>query len=138
MANRHAVRLETEGIEYRLFPPVHVSKLKLVKTYPDRPTATLTSEGANRVDFDEGLLPEDSWERELDDNEFEVDWTTNVRSARRTKYGRAQREYLVYWEGCPEPSWIDEADLNCGVLLIDFERERTDRNRFEAMQSHEK
>ncbi|KAG2782318.1 hypothetical protein PC129_g14541 [Phytophthora cactorum] len=77
MANRHAVRLETEGIEYRLFPPVHVSKLKLVKTYPDRPTTTLTSDGANRVDFDESLLPEDSWERELDDNEFEVDWTTN-------------------------------------------------------------
>ncbi|ETO68001.1 hypothetical protein F444_15133 [Phytophthora nicotianae P1976] len=33
--------------------------LKLVKSYPVRPTSTLTNREADRVDFDEGLLPED-------------------------------------------------------------------------------
>ncbi|ETK70666.1 hypothetical protein F441_22355 [Phytophthora nicotianae CJ01A1] len=105
--DQHAVRLETAGAEYRLFPIVHVSKLKLVRIYPDCPTSTLTNHEADRVDFDEGLLPDDSWEREL----------------MKTSYA--------------EPSWVDETDLNCGTLLRDFDRGRTDHNRFEAMQSHE-
>ncbi|KAG6590560.1 reverse transcriptase [Phytophthora cinnamomi] len=33
----YAARIELAGTEYRLFPVVHVSKLKLVKTFPDRP-----------------------------------------------------------------------------------------------------
>ncbi|KAE8879139.1 hypothetical protein PF003_g36705 [Phytophthora fragariae] len=37
----HAVKIETAGTEYRLFPVVHISKLKLVRTFPDRPTARL-------------------------------------------------------------------------------------------------
>ncbi|ETP27877.1 hypothetical protein F442_22840 [Phytophthora nicotianae P10297] len=117
--DRHAVRLETAGTEYRLFPIVHVSKLKLVKSYPERPTFTLTNHDADRVDFDEGLLPEDSWERELKEDEYEVERIADVRSS------------------YDEPSWVDEIDLNCGALLRDFDRGRTDRNRFEAMQSHE-
>ncbi|KAG2796867.1 hypothetical protein PC111_g21536 [Phytophthora cactorum] len=47
-------------VEYRLFPTVHVSKLKLVKAYPDRPAATLANAGMDLVDFDESLLPEDN------------------------------------------------------------------------------
>ncbi|ETN16695.1 hypothetical protein PPTG_05849 [Phytophthora nicotianae INRA-310] len=115
--DRHAVRLETAGTEYRLFPIVHVSKLKPVKSYPERPTSTLTNRArADRVDFDEGLLPETSWERELEEDEYEMERIA---------------------DGYAEPSWVDETDLNCGALLRDFDRGRTDRNRFEAMQSHE-
>ncbi|ETM30697.1 hypothetical protein L914_21626, partial [Phytophthora nicotianae] len=66
--DRHAVCLETPCTAYRLFPIVHVSKRKLVKSYPERPTSTQTNREANRVDFDEGLLPEDSWERELEED----------------------------------------------------------------------
>ena len=33
----HAARLETAGIEYRGFPLVHVSKMKPVRVFPDRP-----------------------------------------------------------------------------------------------------
>ncbi|KAG2762880.1 hypothetical protein PC116_g5747 [Phytophthora cactorum] len=55
--DRHAARLETAGTEYRLFPTVHVSKPKLVKAYSDRPAATLTGAGMDRVDLDESLLP---------------------------------------------------------------------------------
>ncbi|ETP00101.1 hypothetical protein F441_22475 [Phytophthora nicotianae CJ01A1] len=61
----------------------------------------------------------------------------DVRSNRKTRYGRKRREYLVFWKGYAEPSWVDETDLNCGALLRDFDRGRTDRNRFEATQSHE-
>ncbi|KAG2842821.1 hypothetical protein PC129_g4803 [Phytophthora cactorum] len=85
--DRHAVRLETAGTEYRLFPTVHLSKLKLVKAYLDRPAATLTNDGIDRDDFDENLLAEESWEGEQDDNEFEVERIADVRSGRRTRYG---------------------------------------------------
>ncbi|ETI35523.1 hypothetical protein F443_18139, partial [Phytophthora nicotianae P1569] len=130
------VRLETAGTKYRLFPIVHVSKLKLVKSYPERPTSTPTNREADRVDFDEGLLPEDR-ERELEKDEYEVKWIADVRSNEKTRYGRTRREYLVFWKGYAEPSWVDETDLNFGALLRDFNWGRTDRNRFEAMQSHE-
>ncbi|POM69104.1 LOW QUALITY PROTEIN: Hypothetical protein PHPALM_14640 [Phytophthora palmivora] len=40
--------------------------------------------------------------------------------------------------GYGELTWVDEADLNCGALLYDYLRDRTNRNRFEVMQSHEK
>ncbi|ETM01992.1 hypothetical protein L917_01476 [Phytophthora nicotianae] len=137
IVDRHAVRLETAGTEYRLFPIVPVSKLKLVKSYPERPTSTPTNREVDRVDFDEGLLPEDSWERDLEEGEYEVERIADVRSSKKTRYGRTRREYLVFWKGYDEPSWVDETDLNCGALLRDFDRGRTDRNRFEAMQSNE-
>ena len=133
----HAVRLETAGTEYRLFPVVHVSKLKLVKEYPDRPQVRLSVDASDRVDFDEVLLPEDSWNVDLEADEFEVEKITDMRSGKRTRYGRIYREFLVYWRGYDEPSWVDEADLNCGALLYDFLRDRTNRNRFGVMQSHE-
>ncbi|ETO59616.1 hypothetical protein F444_22092 [Phytophthora nicotianae P1976] len=60
-----------------------------------------------------------------------------MRSSKKTRYSRTRREYLIFWRGYAEPSWVDETDLSCGALLSDFERGRTDRNRFEAMQSHE-
>ena len=42
-------------------PVVHVSKLKQVVQFPDRPGNTLVVNCEDRVDFDESLLPEDSW-----------------------------------------------------------------------------
>uniref|UniRef100_H3H554 Uncharacterized protein n=1 Tax=Phytophthora ramorum TaxID=164328 RepID=H3H554_PHYRM len=137
MVGRYAARLEVAHTEYRLFPIVHVSKLKKVKSFPDRPNATLTTHEENRFDFDEALLPEDSWENDLGDNEFEVEKIVDVRSGRKTRYGRVHREYQIYWKGYADPSWVDEADLNCGALLYEFERNRTSRSRFGVMQSHE-
>ena len=58
----HAARLEVQGTPYRLFPLVHVSKLKLVRSFTNRPAAQLEVKETERVDFDEALLPEDSWE----------------------------------------------------------------------------
>ena len=87
----HAVRLEIAGSPYRLFPVVHVSKLKPVRVLPERPANLMNVEEADRVDFDEALLPEDSWEGDLEEGEFEVEKIVDVRSGRKTRYGRVHR-----------------------------------------------
>ena len=56
----HAVRLEVEVKPYRLFPLVHISKLKLIHSFPDRPVARLEMEKIKQLNFDEAILPEDS------------------------------------------------------------------------------
>uniref|UniRef100_H3H4N6 Chromo domain-containing protein n=1 Tax=Phytophthora ramorum TaxID=164328 RepID=H3H4N6_PHYRM len=137
MVGNHAARLESAGTEYRLFPIVHVSMLKLVRSFPDRPTLALTVAEGDRFDFEEAILPEVNWDRSLGEDEYEVDRIADVRSGRRTRYGRVHREFQVYWKGYEDPSWVDEADLNCGALLREYEREVTNRNRFGVMQSHE-
>ena len=133
----HAARLDISGTDYRIYPLVHISKLKLVRSYPDRPSTVLVVDETDRVDFDEGLLPEDSWVTELEKDEHEVEKILDTRTGRKTRYGRIQREYLVQWKGYDDPSWVDEVDLNCGGLLRDYERSQTTRNWFDAMQSHE-
>ncbi|GMF38633.1 unnamed protein product [Phytophthora fragariaefolia] len=131
-----AAKIEIAGSEYHQFPTVHVSKLKLVRRFPDRPQVELVSDGVNCLDFDEALLTEDSWEATLADDEFEVDQIVDVRSGRRTRYGRVHGEFMVYWKGYAEQTWVDEAYLNCGALLQEFERKMADRNRFQGIQSH--
>jgi hypothetical protein len=108
-----------------------------VRNFPDRPKNQLNVEEVDRVDFDEAMLPEDGWERPLDENEFEVEKIMDVRSGRKTRFGRVQRQYLVQWKGSSDPTWIDEVDLNCGALLQEFDRDQVSKNRFEVMQSHE-
>jgi hypothetical protein len=137
MVNVFAARLETAGTEYRLFPVVHVSKLKPVRMFPDRPTTPLAVDGADRFDFDEALLPEDSWDRALEEGEYEVEKISDVRTGRRTRYGRTLREFKVHWRCYEDPTWVDEADLNCGALLREFLQDRAKRSRFQVMQSHE-
>ncbi|POM65657.1 Reverse transcriptase [Phytophthora palmivora] len=130
----HAVKLEIAGSGYHIFPMVHVNKLKLVKEYPDRPLMRLDVESQDRLDFDEDLLPGDSWIQDRDPDEYEVEKITDMRSGRRTRYGRIYREFLVHWQGYDDPTWVDEADLNCGALLHEFLRDRTNHNRFGVMQ----
>ena len=114
---RQAVRLEVSGTPYRLFPLVHVSKIKRVRIYTDRPRNHLNVEEADRLDFDEAMLPEDIWERTLDEDEFEAETITDVRYGMETRFGRFKHQYLVQWKGSGDPTWIDEEDLNCGALL---------------------
>jgi len=74
-----------------------------------------------RFDFDEALLPTDSWEAEdLGDDVYEVEKILDVREGRATRYGRTRREFQVKWKGYRETTWVDELDLNCGGLLYDF------------------
>ena len=100
----HAVKLDIAGTPYRLFPIVHVSNLKLVRVLPERPTGGLNVDEASRFDFDEALLPEDSWEGNLDADEFEVDKIIDVRSRRKTRYGRIHKQYLVQWKEYSDPT----------------------------------
>uniref|UniRef100_M4BJ95 Chromo domain-containing protein n=1 Tax=Hyaloperonospora arabidopsidis (strain Emoy2) TaxID=559515 RepID=M4BJ95_HYAAE len=132
----HAVKLDIAGTPYRIFPIIHVSKLKLVGVFPERPTGGLNVNEASRFDFDETLLPGDSWEGNLDADEFEVDKIIDVRSGRKTSYGRIHKQYLVQWKEYSDPTWIDEAILNCGAMLQEFDRDQVRKNRFEVMQSH--
>uniref|UniRef100_A0AAV1U787 Chromo domain-containing protein n=1 Tax=Peronospora matthiolae TaxID=2874970 RepID=A0AAV1U787_9STRA len=118
----HAVKLEIAGTPYRLFPSVRLSKLKKVKTFPERPKDQLTIDEGDRLDFDEALLPEDSWESDLEEGEYEVEEILDVRSSRKIRYGRVHRQFLVKWKGYPDLSWVDEADLSCGAILQEFER----------------
>ncbi|OWY94422.1 reverse transcriptase [Phytophthora megakarya] len=136
----YAVKLEVAGSAYSIFPVVHVSKIKLVKAFPDRPIARRNGSEEDRVDFDEALLPEDSWSswiQDRDPDEYEVERISNMRTGKRTRYGRIYREFLVHWRGYKDPTWVDEVDLNCGALLYEFLRDRTNRNRFGVIQSHE-
>jgi len=138
MVDTYVARLETDGTAYQLYPLVHISKLKAVRVFPTRPETRLTVPDDGRFDFDEELLPEDSWEPDdLGEDVFEVEKIVNMREGRATRYGRTLREFEVKWRGYPDTTWVDELDLNCGGLLYDFLRERTGRNRFQVMQSHE-
>ena len=132
----HAVRLEISNKPYRLFPLVHI-QAEAGETFLDRPKKLLNVGEADRLDFEKSLLPEDSWERTLDEDKFEVKKILDVRSGRRTRFGRVQRQFLVQWKGSVDPTWIDEVDLNCGALLLEFDRDRVSKNRFEVMQLHE-
>ncbi|OWY94149.1 reverse transcriptase [Phytophthora megakarya] len=135
--NGFSVKLEIAGTGYQIFPVVHVSKLKLVKDFPDRPRVELTVDEADRLVFDEILLPEDSGVPDLGGDEYEVERISDVRSGKKTRFGRIYREFLVHWAGYDEPTWVDRADLNCGAILNAFLREWANRNRFNVMQSHE-
>uniref|UniRef100_A0AAV1TSY1 Uncharacterized protein n=1 Tax=Peronospora matthiolae TaxID=2874970 RepID=A0AAV1TSY1_9STRA len=48
-------------------------KLKRIREFPDRPCDRLTVDEADRIDFNECLLPKYSWTRELAKGEYEVE-----------------------------------------------------------------
>ncbi|OWZ09977.1 hypothetical protein PHMEG_00017233 [Phytophthora megakarya] len=103
LISNDAARLETAGSGYRILPIVHLSKLKPVRTFQDRPKVVLNTEDNDRVDIDEELLPDDSWETPLNEDKFKVERIADMRSGRHTRYGRVHREFQVYWKGYDEP-----------------------------------
>ena len=56
MCSDHAVRLDIAGTPYRLSPIVQRLSVLL-----ERPKGELVEEEGDSFDFDEDLLPEDSW-----------------------------------------------------------------------------
>ncbi|OWZ12050.1 hypothetical protein PHMEG_00014842 [Phytophthora megakarya] len=131
-------RTETHGTPYQLLPIVHVSKLKPVRAFPSRPELRLTVPVNECIDFDEELLPEDSWEaRDVGEGVYEVEKVLDVREGRKPRHGRTRREFHVKWLGYDETSLVDELDLNCGGLVYNFLRQRTGRSHFGVMPSHE-
>ena len=84
---------------------------------PDRPNSGLVVGSAERVDFDKSLLPKDSWEIELNADEYESEEISDVRSEYHTCYNRIHKYDMVRWNEYRGPTSIEEYDLNCGALL---------------------
>ena len=59
-----------------------------MKIIPNVPRNQLTVEEADHLDFDEAMLPEDSWDRTLDKYEFEVEKIMELQSGRKIRFGR--------------------------------------------------
>ncbi|OWZ09804.1 LOW QUALITY PROTEIN: reverse transcriptase [Phytophthora megakarya] len=128
----YAVKLDIARSPYNIFPVVHVSKIKPVRRFPNRPVIRLTMQDQDRLDFDEALLPGDSWVHDRDPDEYEnlgyEDWQED-----KIRSDPASILSALAWD----PIGIDEADLNCGAILHEFLRDRANQNRFGMMQSHE-
>ncbi|POM61480.1 LOW QUALITY PROTEIN: reverse transcriptase, partial [Phytophthora palmivora] len=100
MLDDFRVRLKVEDTGYRVNPWVHVSRLKPRALFPRRPTLEL--EIPEDDDFDAALLPEDSWEPDAENDEYEVEKILDT----RTRTSKRLREYLVKWKGYDETEWL--------------------------------
>ena len=54
------MRLKIAGTPHQLLPVVHISNLKRVRRFPDRPEMMLEVDEPGRFNFDEAMLPDDS------------------------------------------------------------------------------
>ena len=132
----HTCRLETRGSGYGVFPLVHMSKLKICKDLPARPTARLAEGVEERFDFDESLLPEDSFEPDASQGIFEVEEIVSSRVVQpRTRGSKRYTEYQIRWKNFDQLEWVREEDLQCGGLLYDFQAKEKAQNRFDVMQT---
>jgi hypothetical protein len=132
----HVVRLELDNTDYKFFPLVHVSRLKEWKVFRTRPAGDLNVAEGDRFDFDEALLPEDSFDPDPEAGEFEVAEVLDHRDSRVARQGRRTREFLVRWVGygSDSNSWIPEEDVRAPSLIDDYERKRRAEARFAAME----
>ncbi|KAJ0392354.1 hypothetical protein P43SY_008719 [Pythium insidiosum] len=125
-------KLHVRDSPYRLFPWVHISRLKPRLLFESRPT-TPPADLADDDDFDAALLPEDSWLPDDASDEYEVEELLDVRW-RKTRAGQREKEYLVKWRDYAEPTWEPLRQLNCSRLLHEFNHSVRGRARFAAMQ----
>ncbi|POM65442.1 Hypothetical protein PHPALM_18839 [Phytophthora palmivora] len=127
------VKLKVEDSGYRVNPWVHISRLKPRTIFPRRPKVEVEVE--DNDDFDAALLPEDSWEPDNANDEYEVESIQDVRWVKRTRTSKRSREYLVKWKGYADPEWIPVSQLSCGALLYAFNKGARAKARFQAMQA---
>ena len=133
--NEFSVALELPDREgYRFHPVVHVSRLKLRRTHPERPDVRLAEGVDERFDFDEELLPEDSFVN-VDVGEYEVEALLDMKWKRGYREGRREKEYLVRWVGHEEPTWVCESNLSCGSLILQFEEQQRRWDRMSIVQT---
>ncbi|KAG3089754.1 hypothetical protein PI124_g7412 [Phytophthora idaei] len=121
---------------YRFYTVVHVSRLKPVCEFEVRPTTRLT-EGItedSRLDFDDELLPEDSWLPDHLAREFEIEAILDDRTPLTTTTERTVREFNVKWIGYDEPTWEPLPNLSCGGLLYDYLRRKRSEQRLQMVQ----
>ncbi|TYZ57368.1 hypothetical protein PybrP1_012968 [[Pythium] brassicae (nom. inval.)] len=113
-------RLKTARTDYRFAPWVHVGRLKPRASFSERPTRAPPGV-PDEFDLDAALPPEDSWEPNEVAGDYEVERISDVR-----------------WEKNHEvPGWIDQSQLDCGRLLVEFDVSVRAKARYAAMQSGE-
>ena len=117
----------------RFFSLIHVSRLKPFYNQQTRPT-TIIETKEEIENFDESLLPEDSWEVDNNAEEFEVEKIVDDRITRKTRFGKPLKEYLIKWKDYELPNWVPENDLSCGALLYEYDKEKKNRIRFASAQ----
>ncbi|KAG2772808.1 hypothetical protein PC129_g20351 [Phytophthora cactorum] len=121
---------------YRFYPVVHVSRLKAVCEFESRPTTRLT-EGItedSKLDFDEELLPEDSWQPDHLAGEFEIEAILDDTTPLTTTTERTVWEFKVKWIGYDEPTWEPLPNLSCGGFLDDYLRRKRIEQRLQMVQ----
>ncbi|KAJ0391632.1 hypothetical protein P43SY_011872 [Pythium insidiosum] len=131
----HLVRLEVQGTGYQFLPIVHVARLKLRQESWSRPQVDLEVAEGDRFDFDEALLPDDSWEPTAADGDYEVAEILRHRDRRSARQGRILREFEVRWVGYNEPTWVGEGGMNCPALLADCQDRLKAQGRYAVMQA---
>ncbi|OWZ03556.1 hypothetical protein PHMEG_00024692 [Phytophthora megakarya] len=115
---------------------MHVSLLKAVTEFYDRRKARLARNVAEeaRFDFDEELLPEDSWMPDKVAGEFEVEAILDDRTPMPISTDRPGREFEVKWVGYDSTTWEPASNLSCGGLLYDYLRNKKSDQRLQMAQ----
>ncbi|OWZ02175.1 hypothetical protein PHMEG_00026305 [Phytophthora megakarya] len=87
-----------------------------------------------RLDFDEELLPEDSWIPDEVTGEFEVEAILDDRTPMSTSTDRPVREFEVKWVGYESTTWEPASNLSYGGLLYDYLRNKKSEQRLQMVQ----
>ncbi|GMF18361.1 unnamed protein product [Phytophthora lilii] len=96
--------LKVTDTGYSVSPWVHVSRLKPRALSLNNPTGQIDVDEDD--DFDAAFLPEDSWETDNANDEYEFETSLDLRWSNRTRTSKRSREYLIKWKGCADPKWI--------------------------------
>ena len=116
----------------RMFSKVHYDRMKKCFGREMRPSHKLNDTSLKQFDFDEALLPEDSWAP--DEIEFgEVEEILDHRE-KTLKSGQRKVDYQIKWASTKEVEWLPAKDLNCGYLLQEYWEQRKAESRREALQ----
>jgi hypothetical protein len=103
---------------YRFYPVVHISRLRPRTLFPERPQTPLTlSSDTPRFDFDEELLPEDSFVNN-EAGDWEVEAILDDKWDRDDRFGRTKHKYLARWKGNYKDEWVDLDKLLCYKSMI--------------------
>ncbi|GMF53642.1 unnamed protein product [Phytophthora fragariaefolia] len=113
-----------------------MSRPRAVRAFGDRPNVRLAGERTDeaRLDFDEAILPEDSWEPNILAGEYEVESILNARRPMEASTRRSVIEFLVNWVGYDELTWERMTNLSCGGLPYDYLGGKRSSQRFQIVQ----
>ena len=121
---------------YLFYPVVYIPRSIKVTGQEARSTTKLVQGlgETDRLDFDEELLPEDSWTSDESSGRYEVEAILNDDTPRSTTTtDRIQRKLLVKWVGYDEPKWKPLTILSCGGLVFDYLRRKKRKNRLQMV-----